>query len=268
MREVHDRVASVGDEHHLDGAAARGHVGVIGDAPGEDDPMRWLHFDEAAPGGDAAEVQGEPPARSGVEVDLIPDPGDHEPRVGEVGEHGVGGCLDSHARADHVGQLLSGRGWSRLDSLLQACEGVRPELVEKRPQRLERLGAQRVEPAGPFAMLGQEPGALEDAEVQADGLLGEVEVRGDLSGGELGVLDQPQDLAPVRIGERPQDRIGSCGGAGSRLRSSSLLSNGGQPIRPSVFSSGCVRPAKRRTARRGALGLPAARSTNSTRLAR
>jgi len=98
-----------------------------------------------------------------------------------------------------------------LDGLLQAGEGVRPVLVEQGAQRLERLGPQRVEPAGALPALGQQPGPLEDGEVLADGLLGEVEVGSDLSGGKLVVLDHPQDLAPMRIGERPQDRVGSNG---------------------------------------------------------
>jgi hypothetical protein len=97
-----------------------------------------------------------------------------------------------------------------LDGLLQPGEGVGPELVEQAAQRLERLG-QRVEPAGALSALGQQPGPLEDAQVLADGLLGEVEVGGDVPSRKLGVLDQPQDLAPVRIGERPKDRIGSNG---------------------------------------------------------
>ena len=102
-----------------------------------------------------------------------------------------------------------------LDGLLQAGEGIRPELVEQGAQRLEGLGPQRVEPAGAVPALGQQPRPLEDGEVLADGLLGQVEVGGDLAGGKFGVLDQPQDLAPVRIGERPQDRVGSDGRAGS-----------------------------------------------------
>src|SRR5664280_686151 len=78
VREVHDRVAAVSDEHHLHGAAAGRHFGVIGDAPREDHPMWCLHLDEAASGGDPAEVQGEASAWLGVQVDPIPDPSDHE----------------------------------------------------------------------------------------------------------------------------------------------------------------------------------------------
>jgi hypothetical protein len=42
-------------------------------------------------------------------------------------------------------------------------------------------------------------------------LLRELEVRGYLTRWEFIVLHQSQDLAPVRIGECPQDRIGSSG---------------------------------------------------------
>ena len=69
-----------------------------------------------------------------------------------------------------------------LDGLLQTGEGVRPELVEQGAQRLERLGPQRVEPAGALPALGQQPGPLEDSDVLADGLLGEVEVGGSQGG--------------------------------------------------------------------------------------
>jgi len=51
--------------------------------------------------------------------------------------------------------------------------------------------------------------------VLADGLLGEVEVGGELPGRKLGVLDQPQDLTPMRIGERPQTASGPAGASGS-----------------------------------------------------
>jgi hypothetical protein len=95
-----------------------------------------------------------------------------------------------------------------LDGLLQAAEGVRPELVEQGTQRLQRLGPQRVEPTGARPALGQQPGPLQHGEVLADGLLGEVEVGGDLPGRKLGVLDQPQDLAPVRIGSPGSGVIG------------------------------------------------------------
>ena len=52
-----------------------------------------------------------------------------------------------------------------------------------------------------------------------DGLLRGVEVRGDLAGGQLAAPHQPEDLAAVRVGERPEDGVGGVaviGGAGGR----------------------------------------------------
>jgi hypothetical protein len=100
-----------------------------------------------------------------------------------------------------------------LDGLLQASQGIRPELVKQAAEWLERLWAQCVESARPLAALGEQTGPLEYGEVLADRLLGDVEVGGDLAGGQLAVLDQPQDLAPMRVGERPQDCVGPTAGS-------------------------------------------------------
>src|ERR1039457_3548372 len=99
----------------------------------------------------------------------------------------------------------------RLDGLLQAAQGVGPELGEQLADRLERLVVQRVEAAGSLAALGKEAGLLEHADVLADRLLGEGEGRRDPARGELGVLAEAQDLPAVRVGERPQHRIGCRG---------------------------------------------------------
>src|SRR5664279_63028 len=89
--------------------------------------------------------------------------------------------------------------------------GGGPELGEQFAHRLERLVAQRVEAAGALAALGEKAGLLEHADVLADRLLGEGEARRDLARGQLGALDEAQDLSAVRVGERPQYRIGCRG---------------------------------------------------------
>lgn len=95
-----------------------------------------------------------------------------------------------------------------LDDPLQPGQGVRPELGQQLPHRLERLPAQCIQPPGSLAPLGEQAGVLEHADVLADRLLGEREACGDLPGRQFGMLDQAQDPPAVRIGKRSQYRVG------------------------------------------------------------
>ena len=79
---------------------------------------------------------------------------------------------------------------------------------------LEAFAVEAVEPPGTVAPFFEEARPLEHGQVLAHGLLGEGEVRGDLPGRQLTVADETDDLATMRIRERPQDRIGSSGALG------------------------------------------------------
>ena len=156
-----------------------------------------------------------PPGRA-IEIRRVGDPLDRQRRVREVGEHDLGRRGDAHAGGDRFrhepfAPLLRVIAF---DHTLEAVERVRPELVEHVAHGLQRGRLEAVEPAGALAPLLEQAGPLEHREVLADRLLRQGEVRGDLSGRELGVLNEPDDVAPVRVGERPQDDVGSCGARG------------------------------------------------------
>ena len=48
---------------------------------------------------------------------------------------------------------------------------------------------------------------LEDAQVLGDGGAGDLELRGDLAGGQLAVADELQDAAAARLGDGLQDGV-------------------------------------------------------------
>ena len=134
------------------------------------------------------------------------------------------------------------------DGLLQAGQGVGPELVEQGAQWLERFGAQRVEPAGALPALGQQAGPLKDGEVLADRLLGEVEVGGDLPGGapRAGPAAGSGGGEDRRAPAGPRRSCGRC-----RLLGSGVIGapSGARPPSSGLFSGRRARRARRRTAR-------------------
>src|SRR5580704_5080840 len=97
------------------------------------------------------------------------------------------------------------------DRALQSLQRVRPEFLEHLAYRRQGISVEAVQPAGAHSALLQQAGLLQHRQVLAHRLLREREVRRDLSGRELAVPNEADDLAPVRVGERPQDRIGRCG---------------------------------------------------------
>ena len=77
------------------------------------------------------------------------------------------------------------------------------------PDRSPQAGG--VEPAGAVAALLQQAGVLQHTQVLGHGLGGDVEVLGDLAGGQLAVADEGEDAPPLRFGERPEDGVGAHG---------------------------------------------------------
>lgn len=69
-----------------------------------------------------------------------------------------------------------------LHDTLESFQCVRPEVREHSANRIERLGIQRIQPAGTCTALLQQTGALEHLQMVTDTLLGDVEMRGDLAG--------------------------------------------------------------------------------------
>lgn len=94
-----------------------------------------------------------------------------------------------------------------LDGPLQAGQGLRPELSQQPAHGLQRLLAERVEPSGAVAAFREQAGRLEDADVLADRLLSEREARRDLSGRQLPVLDQAQDLSAMWVCQSAEHRV-------------------------------------------------------------
>src|SRR5262244_957209 len=88
-----------------------------------------------------------------------------------------------------------------LHGLLQALQAVGPELGEEVPQRGEPLRAHHVE--APLAVRADrhQAGVPEHLQVLGDGLLGDVELLGDLVDRARPVAYQPQDVTPARLGE-------------------------------------------------------------------
>src|SRR5919198_4432481 len=84
---------------------------------------------------------------------------------------------------------------------LERVQPVAPEVVEKRSQLLEPFRTRSVEASGAVASFAHEPGLLQDGQMLGDRGPSHVEVRGDLSGGELAVADEAQDAAPARLGD-------------------------------------------------------------------
>src|ERR671925_1433426 len=85
---------------------------------------------------------------------------------------------------------------------LEDVEALRPELLQKRLQLGEPLGPRPVEALRAVASLAHEARLLQDGQVLRDRRPRHVEVAGDLTGGELAVADERQDLAPSRRCDR------------------------------------------------------------------
>ena len=94
-----------------------------------------------------------------------------------------------------------------LHGLLEALQAVWPELGEEVAHRVEPFGADRVQ--APLAVRADrdEAGVPEHLQVLGDGLLGHVELLGDLVDRARPVPHQPHDLTPARLGEGLECRV-------------------------------------------------------------
>src|SRR5205809_70529 len=99
-----------------------------------------------------------------------------------------------------------------LRPLLSLCfafecfEPVVPELLEERHQLDETFRSRLVQPLGAVASLAHQPRLLEDVQVLGDGRPGDVEVRRDLTRGELRAAYSCQ-VPPVSTGTRAPSRV-------------------------------------------------------------
>ena len=135
------------------------------------------------------------PSADGIEVGPVAHPPDHQVSLGEVWEHLGRRRLDADLGAVVVdsscGLRASLRSPVALDRRLESTERRGPELVEEIANGFDRLRADRIQPTRAVATLGEHGGILEDPQVLRDRLRGDVEVLGDLAGGELSVSDEP-----------------------------------------------------------------------------
>src|SRR5579864_3999274 len=84
---------------------------------------------------------------------------------------------------------------------LEAAQSGRPEPLEVLAQLVQPFGPSPVDDAGRVTPALEEPGVDEDPEVLGHGGPAELEMRGDLSCGELVVADEAEDFAPVGLGD-------------------------------------------------------------------
>src|SRR5580704_3931770 len=84
---------------------------------------------------------------------------------------------------------------------LQAAQSCRPEHLEVVAQLGQALGPGPVDDPGGVATALEEAGLDEHPEMLGYGGTAELEVRGDLPGGELVVGHEPEDFAPMRLGD-------------------------------------------------------------------
>src|SRR5215472_3241455 len=85
--------------------------------------------------------------------------------------------------------------------LLEPLQVLGPELGEEVPQRGEPFGPHRVQAPLAVRPHGHQARVPEHLQVQGDGLLGDVELPGDLVDRARPVADQPQDRPSARVGK-------------------------------------------------------------------
>jgi len=92
--------------------------------------------------------------------------------------------------------------------LLESIEPLRPELLEEGLHGLEALRAHGVEAPRPVTLLGQQTSLTQHTQMLGDGLHGDVEMRGDVAGGQRSIASQPQDFDAVRLRQGANGRLG------------------------------------------------------------
>src|SRR6266568_7905336 len=90
----------------------------------------------------------------------------------------------------------------------EPVQAGRPQVGEEVAQRRHAVRVDQVQPTLAVASYPDESGLAQHLEVQGDGLLGDVEVFGDLGHRPRFVADQAQDRTPVRFGEGLEGAIG------------------------------------------------------------
>jgi hypothetical protein len=89
-------------------------------------------------------------------------------------------------------------------SILESMQALWPEFGQEIVQRGEAFRAYHIEATLTLRLDRDQTRFLEYLEVLRDGLLSDVELRGDLVDGARPVPHQPQDIAPTRLGQRLQ----------------------------------------------------------------
>ncbi len=69
------------------------------------------------------------------------------------------------------------------------------------------MRVERIQASYAVTALAQQTGSGKHLEVVTDGLLRRVEVRRDLTGGQLTTPHQPKDLTAMLVGERSEDGV-------------------------------------------------------------
>jgi len=96
-----------------------------------------------------------------------------------------------------------------LNDVLQPLQRRRPQLGQHLACRVEAMRVERIQASYSVTALAQQTGFGKHLEVVTDGLLSLVEVRRDLTGGQLTTPHQPKDLPAMLIGERSEDGVRS-----------------------------------------------------------
>src|SRR6516165_9848536 len=87
---------------------------------------------------------------------------------------------------------------------LELLELLRPELREEIPQPGQALGTHDVQPPLALRAHRHQARVLEHLQMLRHGLLGDVELLGDLVDRTRPAAQQPQDASPMRLGEGPE----------------------------------------------------------------
>src|SRR4029450_1123656 len=91
-----------------------------------------------------------------------------------------------------------------LGLILQDGQPLRPHVLDERPELLDPLGPEAVDPLRAVATFGDEAGLLEHGEVLADGRTRDLGVGGDLAGGHLALADEQEDLPAAWFRDGPE----------------------------------------------------------------
>ena len=205
MFDFDTRAIAFRDQPYLDAARTWGQVLGAGVAPADEEPVRRVELEVAAAHRRAAYVEGEASVGSGSSRAYSPIQRTiASGRVKYSYTRSGGASTNTEAVTGSVVIALVG-----LDDLFEAFEARGPQLGEQLADRLEPLGAYRIQAPLTLRADGHEACILEHLQVLGDGLLADVEARGDLVDRVRVVADEHEDRYSARLGERSQRGFGT-----------------------------------------------------------